>query len=217
MSAIQQVLLGYGSNFLAPSYVGGDATIDVSSATPSVTVPGGAVNGDTMVVILRCREDRSFTIPGGWTTHVSRAVSASSSGTSYTRVYIISKARSGETSLSFTQSAAAACSASLAVFRNGTVGVNANNDTNIIGITKASSSSILLAVSLKSSTGVTTPGNPIFAGYTQRGVAKWSAGGDWFYATGFETLSGAPSGSATATATWTGPADQSASWLAEIG
>lgn len=199
------------------SYVGGTFSIDQTVSSLSLAVPGGTVDGDTIVVVLRCREDRTFTIPGGWTTHMSRAVAAGTSGTSYTRAYIISKARAGETSLAFTQSASAACSGALIVFRNGIVGTNLATDGLSSSITKANGSSLLLAVGLNSNLAVTTPPNPAFSGFTQRGYAKWSSGGDHFYGTVAETQDGRAAGAVTATMTWTGPTDQRAVWLAEIG
>lgn len=198
------------------SYVDGAYTIDQTTSSLSMSVPSATVDGDVLICILRCREDRTFTIPGGWTTHASRAVATGMTGSVYSRVYIISKPRAGETSLSFAQSVSAACSGSLLVIRNGSVRTNAITDGLSSNITKSQPISLLVAVGLNSSLGVTTPSNPAFTGFTQRGYAKWSSGGDHFYASVCETLLATGTGSSTATMTWAGPTDQRAAWLAEV-
>ena len=200
------------------SYIDGTYSIDQTVASLSLAVPAAAIDGDLMLVILRTREDRSFTIPGGWATHASRAIATGMTGSNYTRVYIISKPRSGETSLTFTQSVSAACSGSLMLLRSGSVGGNALTDGLSSTITTIRPVSLLIAVGLNNGAAATTPANPTFSGFTQRGYAKWSSGGDHFYGAVCESRpSNAPIGSAVGTTmAWAGPTDQRAVWLAEV-
>lgn len=200
-----------------PTYIGSSAAVTQSSDTPTLSVPVGAASGDTVVVVLRCRADRSISGFSGWTMHHSGVVeSTQPAAIEYARVYILSRVLASETSFSFTQSSSSAYGAALLVFRDGAVGNNAYADGLTVGITKASSDSILLAVGLGNNLNVSVP-SPAFSAYTQRAVTYFFASPSYFYIGACETRSGVGAGSVSATSSSLGPGGQVGVWLAEIG
>jgi hypothetical protein len=104
---------------LPAELIGEVGTASNFSGSPTLSVPAGAQAGDTLIALLRCRGDRSFTIPAGWTLHLNRDVGFTADATGRTRLYVVSKAYAGESSVTFSQSISAACAAVLIVVRGG--------------------------------------------------------------------------------------------------
>lgn len=200
------------------SYIGGDY-VPNGVGNPTLAVPGLAEPGDTVVVVLRCREDRTMSGFTGWTTHLSTPVYSGGSGDFYTRAYVLSRTLAAETSFSFTQSSASAYGAMLLVFRGGVFIGGTPADGNTVSRTKTLDTSIMLAIAFNSNDTTLPTGNvPCFAGYTDRGQTYYDAGGVYYYSAYAETKDGDPAGSVSATAnisaTTTG---QSGVYLMEIG
>ena len=185
------------------------------SASVTVTIPGGAALGDTLIAFLRCREDRSFSLPAGWTVETdATVVGSSSTPANNTRIYVLHKPYAGETNVTFTQSTSAACVAVIAVVR-GTLG----------GVFKAasasgqkattSSRSLLLALGTgNNSTSIAPTWN---APFTPVGSFRWSGSSPYFYGSALSSY--APGSLLTATATYTWSSANPGSnyiWIAEI-
>lgn len=151
--------------------LGATSTVNVSVGTLTMAVPAGATTGDKLLVVLRSRADRSFTIPAGWTTLVSTAVPSGSSNNTDVRVYVLQKDYAGETNLSFVQSTTAACSGMVILLR-GQVGAVVTSFTSPVAYTKTENSSYMLVLSFNNNyttvTG-TTPRVTSPTGYTQIG------------------------------------------------
>ena len=49
-----------------PRLVGVNSINDISAANVSIPIPSGTINGDLLIVIARCRSDRSISFPAGW-------------------------------------------------------------------------------------------------------------------------------------------------------
>lgn len=151
--------------------IGTTSTVNQNVSTLTMNVPAGTAHGDQLLVILRARVDRSFTIPTGWTVLYSTAIPSGSSGIGNVGVYIILKDFSGETSLSFMQNTAAACSGMVISLR-GKLGVLGASFTSPLLYTKTKNSSYMLVFTFDNSypvvsgsaTRVSSP-----AGYTQIG------------------------------------------------
>lgn len=158
---------------LIDTIIGATPTVNQNTASLSMAVPAGAQSGDKLFVVLRCRVDRSFTVPAGWTTHLSVAIPSGSSGTSDTRVYILSKDWASETSVAFTQSVAAACSGMVVLLR-GQLGVVASSATSPLSYTKTSTGSCMLVLTLDNGYPVvsgTAPRVSSPAGYSRLGYS----------------------------------------------
>lgn len=162
--------------------IGTTSTVNQNVGTLTMAVPDGTTPGDQLLVILRARVDRSFTIPAGWTVLYSTAIPAGSSATSDVGVYIISKDFSGETSLSFVQNVAAACSGMVISLR-GQLGVLGVSFTSPLSYTKTKNSSYMLIFTFDnnypvvsgSETRVSSP-----AGYTQIGHSYFIATTEYY-------------------------------------
>lgn len=151
--------------------IGATSTANENVGTLTMAVPAGATTGDKLFVVLRARADRSFTIPAGWTTHVSTAVPSGSSSTSDVRIYIISKDYAGETSLSFVQNVTAACTGMVILLR-GQLGTIAQSATSPLAYTKTSNASYMLVLSFDNNYTTVTGSTPRVSsptGYTQIG------------------------------------------------
>lgn len=197
--------------------IGTAATSDTFIGTDfTVAVPVGAQTGDTLVAILRCRADRTFTVPGGWTTSVN-GVTVGTSGTtaSNTKLYVIHKAFAGETSLTFVQSASAAGLVVCAAVRGTIGGVSSQNDAASISRAPVNSRSMMLSLGTSNATpdASATWGAPFPAGVSY----KWSATANYFYGTSLSNLSTGGTASVTATYTWdSNNPGSNFIWLAEI-
>ena len=151
--------------------IGTTSTLNQNVSTLTMQVPVGTAMGDQLLVILRTRADRSFTIPTGWTVLYSTSVPSGSASVSDTSVYIITKDFSGETNLSFVQNTNAACSG-LVVSLRGQLGVLRSSFTSPLSYTKTKDSSYMLIFTFDnnypivsgSATRVSSP-----TGYTQIG------------------------------------------------
>ncbi len=198
------------------SYIGGDYIVN-GVGNPTLNVPGLAMAGDTVFVVLRCREDRSMSGFSGWTTHLSTAVYSGGSGDFFTRAYVLSRTLAAETSFSFTQSSASAYGAALMAFRGGSFVGGTYADGNTVSRTKTNPGGVMLAMAFNSNDGVLPTTNlPCFTGYTARGQTYYDVG-SYYYTAYAETKDGDPAGSVSATAnipaTTTG---QSGVYLLEI-
>lgn len=203
---------------VTPTYIGGEFHVDQSASSITLNVPGGAVAGDLVIVVLRCRADRNMTGFTGWTTHVSQVVRSSRpSDSAEARAYIVSRVLGAETSFTFTHSASASYGAALIVIRGGSVGNAALPDSDTVSITKVSSSSLLLAISMGNNRSA-IPAPPIVAGYTNHGLTTFLSAGLYYYTAVCETRSGVAAGSVSATMnTLSAGVARNGLWLAEIG
>lgn len=197
-----------------PSYIGGTFAVDQSGSTVTLAVPSGATGGDTCIVILRCRADRTMSGFSGWTTNLETSVIEGFDGNaSYTMAYVLSKELSAETSFSFTQSSASAYGAALLVFRDGVIVGGTYTDGLSSSITKVGANSLLLAVGF--SNGTSDLGTDSFAGYTTRGITAFTSGLS-FFAAFVGTKSGVAAGPTSATGEFQPVPGANGAWLAEI-
>lgn len=94
--------------------VGVTDTQDLSTNAAVMNMPVGTAIGDLMILVARCRNDRSVTVPSGWAEiHSSQQGTASSD----IRTRIFSKINSGESSVTVTQNVSAAIGVSLVTLR----------------------------------------------------------------------------------------------------
>lgn len=201
----------------SPTYIGGDFLVTQSGTTATLNVPGSATTGDLVVVILRCRGDRTFSGFTGWTIVRNSTIQTTQPADSTSTIaYVLTRTLASESSFSFTHSASAAFGAALLVFRDGAVVTEALTNGQSATITKAGANSLLLAVALANSH-ATTPGDPVFTSYTRRGRTYFDSAGTFFYEAICETRSGVGAGSTTASGTFSSAGNQDAVWLAEIG
>lgn len=208
--------MALGAGVASPSYIGGSFAVDQTGASPTLSVPAGSIPGDTIIAVLRCRADRSMSGFTGWTTHLSTVVqSGNTPDATSSRVYILSRTLAAETSFGFTQSSASAYGFALLSFRNGVVGANSYADGQNATVTKASASSLLLAIAFANNANVLSAA-PVFIGYTNRGTSSFF-NTSYFYLVFAETLAGVGAGSTTATGTFSTVSAQDGVWLAEIG
>ena len=162
--------------------IGTTSTVNQNVGTLTMAVPAGTAAGDQLLVILRTRADRSFTIPTGWTVLYSTAIPSGSSTNDGVAVYIILKDFSGETSLSFMQNTAAAC-AGMVISLRGKLGVLGASFTSPLSYTKTKNSSYMLVFTFDnnypvvsgSATRVSSP-----AGYTQIGHSYFIATNEYY-------------------------------------
>lgn len=212
---------GGGSPYV--SYIGGAYSVDQSGSSVTLAVPSGAAAGDTAVVVLRCRGDRSFSGLTGWTVHKNQVIPSSQTGDAgNTRVYILSRVLVDETSFPFTQSSASAYGAALVVLRGGSVGNNALSDTvesgnNTATITKAVSGSMLVAVTMGNGFAIDPVASSPVAGYTRRGESYFSSAENYFFVANIDTRNGVSAGTVSASNTYVVSDAGGAIWLAEVG
>lgn len=196
--AQRRVVSGGGSPPV--SLVGIAATSETFTGTSfTVTVPAGAAAGDTMIAILRCRADRSFSTPAGWTSRLSQVVGTAGLSSGNTRLYILTKDYSGESTVSFTQSTSAAGTATVAVVR-GVVGTqgSASGNSHVFSPTVANSMLIAVGVSNNTTSAVASWTSP----FTTVGSFKWSASSPYFYGASVATLISGATDLETAAYTW---------------
>ena len=98
-----------------PRLVGVNSINDISAANVSIPIPSGTINGDLLIVIARCRNDRSISFPAGWSIVFNESQGSDSSDM---KTYIATKTRSDDISVSFTQNASAAVSGTVISARN---------------------------------------------------------------------------------------------------
>lgn len=204
-----------------PTYIGGTFAVTQSSATPTLAVPGGATSGDLVIAILRARADRTMSGFTGWTQLHDAVVQSDQNPLDplNSRVYILHRNLTNETSFAFTHSAAAAYGGALLVFRNSSVIQDTLSDSYVTSITKAGSNSLLLAVGLANNdlNNPSTAANPTFTDYTRAGVTYFDNASTFFYTAYCETRSGVPAGSTGVTDVFPSAGNQNGVWLAEIG
>lgn len=136
----------------APAFlVGETGTSESFSGSPTLSVPAGTQIGDTLVAILRCRADRSFTIPAGWTSRINIILGVGDN----TRLYVATKVYSGDATETFTQSTSAACSASLMAVRGSFIAIDHGGGPTI-SLT-ANASDFLIAVGTNNSVESSVP------------------------------------------------------------
>ncbi len=153
--------------------IGATSTANQNVGTLTMNVPAGAQAGDKLLVVLRARADRSFTIPAGWNTLLSVSVPSGSSSTSDVRVYIIEKDWSSETSVSFVQNVTAACTGMVVLVR-GQLGTLTTNTTSPLGYTKTSNASYMLVFTFDNNYSPISDTNPRVTsptGYAQIGYS----------------------------------------------
>lgn len=190
-----------GGGFPPVSLVGVAATSETFSGTNFVvSVPVGAATGDTMIVILRCRADRSFTVPAGWTQRFSVVVGTSGTTANNTKLYVLHKPYAGESTVSFTQSVSAAGIAVVAVVR-GTLGTHSSLSGNSRSFTPTVTDSMLFAIGTSNATTATSASWS--APFTTAGSFKWSASSPYFYGASVSTLISGATDLETAAYTWT--------------
>jgi hypothetical protein len=159
--------------FVAVTHVTGASGSSISAA-----VPVGAASGDTLVLVVRVRGDRSVTVPPtGSTTLIDQTIGDGSPGQRQ-RVYVFTKAYVADTTMSCTHSASAAHGVSLYVVRgtvvNSTAGQVSSNTQNIT-ITKTGTNNGLLALGLVIAGSGFTTANPALSGWAQRGTDYFDA------------------------------------------
>lgn len=121
--------------------VGVTATQNLSTNAAVINMPAGTATGDLMILVARCRNDRSVTAPIGWV-----EIHNSQQGTSVDDIQtrIFSKISSGESSVTVNQSVAAAFSVSLVTLRDASNTQVFLRNSNSFVYTKASESNSVL-------------------------------------------------------------------------
>ena len=143
---ISGIMAGAANNLgvdIIDPIIGVTTLVTQTTASLTLAVPAGATTGDKLLAVLRCRADRSFAVPSGWSTVLSIAVPSGSTLTSDVRVYILSKDYASESNIVFTQSVSAACTGSLILIR-GSLGTIASSYTSPLAYTKTTNSSYML-------------------------------------------------------------------------
>lgn len=107
--------------------VGSTALTNASSENPSLTVPTGTKAGDLLILIARCRNDRTLTFWAEWEVKIQTSQGTLSTDT---RTYVATKISTGESSVSFTHSKAAAVGAVLIAVRGRFVGLTTSTNNN---------------------------------------------------------------------------------------
>lgn len=197
----------------SPEYIGGAFHVNQSASTVTLNVPAEAQPGDTVIVVLRCRVDRSMSGFSGWTTKKSQFVQ---SDPTTSRVYVLERTLASETSFSFTHSASAAYGAALLVYRGGSILQDALPDSKTASLNKLSDESILLAVSLGNGDAASPAGEPVITGFTRRGFTSFFSSPNYHYVAICEDRAGVAAGPVSVTANY-GTGTQAALYLAEIG
>ena len=95
--------------------IGANSINDISSASVSIPVPSGTINGDLLIIIARCRNDRTISFPSGWSVVFNESQGSESTDM---KTYIATKIRSDDVSVSFTQNVSAALSGMVISARN---------------------------------------------------------------------------------------------------
>lgn len=95
--------------------IGANSINDISSASVSIPVPSGTINGDLLIIIARCRNDRTISFPPGWSVVFNESQGSESSDM---KTYIATKIRSDDVSVSFTQNVSSALSGMVISARN---------------------------------------------------------------------------------------------------
>lgn len=192
------------------------STASATATSLAMSVPAGAAAGDTVLALLRCRSDRTFAVPSGWTSVLDTAIPAGTTDSSGTRLYVLRKLWvSGETSYTFTQSVNAACSGMLLLVRGVLGGSALSLGSASASLTKETTSSYILAVTCDNSYGAVTPTGPRVAGYKYKGYSYFLSSLHYFGL--FADAQAAPAGANTVTTSYpnaVGP--HSALWVAEI-
>lgn len=200
----------------SPQYIGGTFHVNQSASTVTLNVPAEAQSGDTVIVVLRCRADRSMSGFSGWTTKKSQVVQSTlPADSTSSRVYVLERTLASETSFSFTHSASAAYAAALLVYRGGSILQDALPDSQTASFNKMSDESILLAVSL-GNRGVNPVEAPVITGFTRRGATSFFTSPNYFYVAICEDRAGVAAGAVSVTANY-GSGTEAALYLAEIG
>lgn len=185
------------------SLVGIVGTSNTFSGTNFVlSVPAEAATGDTLIAILRCRLDRSFSVPAGWTIDINGAtVGTSGTPTANTRIYVLSKPYAGETSLTFVQSPSAAGVATLVVVRGTMGGRTAIADFRAATRAPVDHNSMMLAIATANGTDSLSPGwSAAFS--PGKAAHRWSASAPYYYGTGVATYSSGSTASVSVSYTW---------------
>lgn len=207
-----------GAVGLTGTWRGAQFAVNATSSVATLSVPAAVLPGDTLIAILRCRGDRSFSIPTDWTL-ISTAVFPSGTSTNATFVYVVSKPYAGESSVSFTQSANAAYGFALMAVKGAVVTVGTNY-TGVISasINKIYPATLLVAIALNSNFSTSNPPFPMFTGYTNRGITSVVSGSTRFFGAVVESLEAAPTGVQSISATWsTSTIGSQGAVLLEIG
>lgn len=191
-------------------------TASVTAANLAMSVPAGAAVGDTILAVLRCRADRTFTLPSGWTSVLDTSVPAGSTDSVRARLYVLRKLWApGETSYSFSQSANAACCGMLLLVRGVLGGSVLSLGSASASITKESNSSFLLAVTCDNAYTALTPTGPRVLGYKYKGYSFFL--NSLHYYGIFADAQAAVAGATTVTTAYPGGVGpNSALWVAEI-
>lgn len=190
----------------APTFTGSEFT---------VSVPADALAGDTLIAVLRCRADRSFAVPAGWTAQTNGVTVGTAAETGQnTKLYVIHKPFDGETSLTFTQSVSSAALAALIVVR-GTIGAVTQQQGVSASRAPTNLQSMLLAIGTSNNSAAATASWS--APFTTGVSHKWSADAPYFYGVTVSTHSSGATASVPAEYAWvSNNPDSNYIWLAEI-
>ena len=127
----------------SPSRLIGSSSIkNISSSSVNLQVANNTKIGDLLIIVARCRKDRSLSFPVGWI--VALEVSQGGNATDI-KTYIASKISGGETSVTVTQNAYAAISACLASAKGSGILATKYNDANFAYNKKSYNSDLMLA------------------------------------------------------------------------
>lgn len=210
----QQMLLSISSNSLAPGqFLGVEVAVNQSSASATLNVPAAAVAGCLLVAILRCRGDRTFSTPAGWTLvrQTLAPMGQVTPGTGNTWLYVFTKLYAGEASITFTQSTSAAYAFALMAVTGSLISevyVDSTSGT----ISKVNASSILISAALWNGL---TNASVTMGSFTNRGITYNFTSPNYFFVAQVFSRSGIGAGSY---GVGTSPSGANyVVWAAEIG
>lgn len=109
--------------------IGSTALNNVSSASPSIAIPAGTNDGDLLILIARCRNDRSLSFQNGWEIKWS---GEQGKETSDIKTYVVTKIKNGESAVSFTQTTNSALGAVLISAKASSILVSTRSSANFL-------------------------------------------------------------------------------------
>jgi len=109
-------------------------------------LPASVKNGDRLIAAITCRSDREFMVPAGWDALKVFNAGGLAASDSVIKCYLLSKLYSGESSVSFEHSAAAACQGVLNIVAGDIIAIHENLSLLSANITKQKASNGLLKI-----------------------------------------------------------------------
>lgn len=166
----------------------------------TLAVPAGASSGDTVFAVLRCRYDRTFSIPSGWNAIINGLQIGTTNGT---MLYICYKTLASETSFTFTQNTSAACAGQIFV-TSGSYSSISSGSGYTSSISSPSDNSLVVAVCVNNSTAFS--GANFESSFSKKGDAYFLSGVTYYFCSSVATSQYASGTVSLSGTTWPGGA-----------